>query len=296
MLSIFRRKNNDKVKKSGLDSSVSSSDLLNEEAEPAADTEIKTELSIHPAWNIPSEQMYVLRFLNNELSPLKPNQISLSGIEIKPEDNGIEVTAFVRNSLNKGIKFEQVSLLLLDSDKQVIARHEFNLTEIGEVPGRSSRPWTFTFPASAIQKREFSLEDWTLAFELKKKHSLDLHSTWEKSIAEDDKQKLEKLLENIQPPKSGEINFMGLSAKLADSGDLHVTVLIRNGHEKNVQLQQLPLQVEDAAGDKVAGGGFKLEDFEVKANTSKPWTFIFPSSLITKDNPDLSNWKVYPLQ
>jgi accessory Sec system S-layer assembly protein len=295
MLSIFRRKNSDKVKKSGLDSSVSSNELLNE-TETSADEEIETELSIHPAWNIPSEQMYVLRFLNNELQPLKPNQISLSGIEMKAEEPGLEVTAFVRNSLNKGIKFEKVGLLLMDSKKQAIARHEFDLSELGEIPGRSSRPWTFVFPPSSVQRTEFSKEDWTIAFELKKKHSLDLHSTWEKSIAEEDKEKLEKLLQNIQPPKSGEINFMGLSAKLADSGDLHVSVLIRNGHDRNIQLQQLPLQVEDAAGEKVAGGGFKLEDFEVKANTSKPWTFIFPSSLVTKENPDLSKWKVYPLQ
>lgn len=295
MLSIFRRKNNDNVKKSGLDSSVSSGELLNE-TKTSADEEIETELSIHPAWNIPSEQMYVLRFLNNELQPLKPNQISLSGIEMKADGSGLEVSAFVRNSLNKGIKFEQVGLLLMDSEKQVIARHEFSLSELGEIPGRSSRPWTFVFPPSSVQRTEFSKEDWTIAFELKKKHSLDLHSTWEKSIAEEDKEKLEKLLQNIQPPKAGEVNFMGLSAKLADSGDLHVTVLIRNGHEKNIKLQQLPLQVEDATGEKVAGGGFKLEDFEVKANTSKPWTFIFPSSLVTKENPDLSKWKVYPLQ
>ena len=63
---------------------------------------------------------------------------------------------------------------------------------------------------------------------------------------------------------------------------------------KNIQIQQLPLTVEDATGEIIAQGGFKLEDFEVKANTSKPWTFIFPKSLVTKEQPDLSTWKVQP--
>jgi accessory Sec system S-layer assembly protein len=294
MLSIFRRKSKEQVKKSGLDSSISAAELFNE-SESAEEEEVDTELSIHPSWNVPTEQMYVLRFLNNELDPLKPNQISLSGIDLKPADSGLEVTAFVRNSLNKGIKFEKTDLLLLDSNKEVIARRQFDLSELGEIPGKSSRPWSFVFPAASIQRTEFGKEDWSIAFELKKQHALDLHETWEKTIADEDKERLQTLVQNVHPPKPGEINFMGLSAKLADK-DLHVTVLIRNGHDKNINIQQLPLQVEDAAGEIVARGGFKLEDFEVKANTSKPWTFIFPSSLVNKENPDLSKWKVSPGQ
>ncbi|UII55634.1 accessory Sec system S-layer assembly protein [Cytobacillus spongiae] len=295
MLSIFRRKNQDRMKKTGLESSVSSEDLF-QVSEESAEEEIFTDLSLHPSWNIQSEQMYVLRFLNNELPPLKPNQISLSGIEIRPDQAGVEVTAFVRNSLTKSIKFQEVNLLLLDSNKEVIAKHTFDLSELGDLPAKSSRPWSFLFPASALLKSEFEKEGWTIAFELKKKHQLDLHETWEQSIALEEKEKLEKLVQSIQPPKQGEVNFMGIQAKSADSGELHVTVLIRNGHDKNMNIQQLPLQVEDASGEVIAKGGFKLDNFEIKANTSKPWTFIFPSSLVTKEKPDLSKWKVYPIQ
>jgi SLAP domain-containing protein len=92
------------------------------------------------------------------------------------------------------------------------------------------------------------------------------------------------------------VNFMGLQAKKSEDGNLHVTMLIRNGSDKNIQLQQLPLEVVDATGDVIAKGGFALNDFEVKANTSKPWTFIFPSSLVLKEEIDLSVWKAYPPQ
>ncbi|MFC5734728.1 accessory Sec system S-layer assembly protein [Cytobacillus gottheilii] len=296
ILSIFRRKNKEDIKMTGLDSSVSSTELLNETDEKSQEDQIHTELSLHPSWNVENEQLYVLRFLNNDLAPLKPNQISLAGIELNDEDHGIEVTAFVRNSLAKGIKFHELTLVLLDADKKLAARHTFDLGALGEVPGRSSRPWTFIFPVDSIVNREFSHKDWTLAIELKEKHKLDLHETWVKAISTEQRENLEKLVSSLEAPKPGEVNFYGLNAQIAENKDLQVTMLLRNGHEKNVAFHQLPLIVEDAAGEKVAEGSFKLEDFELKANTSRPWTFIFPASLVKKENPDLSKWRAYPIQ
>ena len=95
--------------------------------------------------------------------------------------------------------------------------------------------------------------------------------------------------------KEDEVNFMGLEAVMQEAGTLAVTVLIRNGSKKkSIKIEQLPLVVEDADGDQVCQGGFALEDFEVKANTTKPWTFIFPEPLVVKKNPNLTRWKVYP--
>lgn len=295
MLSIFRRNNKNNVKKTGLDSSVSSEQLLNTK-ETTKEIEIHTELSLHPLWNISTEQMYVLRFLNNDLPPLKPNQISLSGIDLKETDEGIEVTAFIRNSLSKGIKFDDVDLLLLDENKQVIAKQTFQLDKMGEIPGKSSRPWEFLFPNSSKQVETISKQNWTIAFELESQHALDLDESWKKSLAAESKQQLENIVNSIEPPKHGEVNFMGIQIKFAESGDLHATVLIRNGHDKNISIEQLPLQVEDAAGDIVAKGSFKLDSFEVRSNTSKPWTFIFPKSIILKNSPDFSRWKVMAAQ
>ncbi|WP_137743516.1 accessory Sec system S-layer assembly protein [Robertmurraya siralis] len=290
MLSIFKKKDPKDVKRTGLDSSVSSDELMNEK-ENSVDEEIHTELFVHPSWKLSNEDSYVLRFLNNELPPLKANQLSISGIELNLAEGGIEATAFVRNSLNKGIRFSDIGLILLDSKNEIIARHNFDLSSIGELPGKSSLPWKFLFPANSIKKSEFSKENWTLAFELKAKHALDLDPNWESALPQEEKDKLVKLVDSLQPPKDGEVNFMGLQARFNENGDLHVTILIRNGNEKTINLQQIPLKIEDAANELVAQGGFKLENFEVKANTTKPWTFVFPKELVQKDNPDFSNWR-----
>jgi accessory Sec system S-layer assembly protein len=294
MLSFFKRKNKNQE---GMDSVVDSNDLFEDKSLSVTDQEIKPELSLHPNWKISVEERYYYQFLNNEQQPLKENQISLSGIELKQVKQGVEVTAFVRSSLGKPINFQQMPLLLIGPNGDILARKVFDLTELGELPPKSSRPWKFLFEKHTLKTEELPSTDWKLAFELKaiqKPHSLDLAESWEKSLADEDKEKLESIINSIQPPKPGEVNFMGLQIKQAENGDIHVTLLIRNGSDKNIQIQQLPLQIEDAAGDIVARGGFTLDSFEVKANTSKPWTFIFPKSLVHKEQPDFSTWRVFP--
>ncbi|PAE19737.1 accessory Sec system S-layer assembly protein [Bacillus sp. 7504-2] len=298
MLSFFKKNKNEKLTKQGLDSTVSTQELLNVEEETGNENEVFTELSLHPMMNITTEQSYVLRFLNNELPPLKPNQISLAGIEINREEEQIIVSAFVRNSLSKGVTFSQTTLLLLGANDKLIARKEFDLSELGEIPAQSSRPWNFVFgPKDLLSNEPIPKTDWKLAFQLKttQEHRLDLDKEWEQSLSESGKEKLVNLVRNISPPKEGEINFMGIQAKKNEQGDLVVTLLIRNGSDKDVQLEQLPLQVEDSEKDIVAKGAFTLNNLIVKANTSKPWTFIFPKSMVIKDNPNFSRWKVLPI-
>jgi accessory Sec system S-layer assembly protein len=288
-----------KSKKKGTDSVVSSSDILNEEIQlhQNEEEEIETSLSILPDWLDSPEKEYVLRFLNNECTPLKPNQISLSGIDLEQDGDGdIIVTAFVRSSLNKPIRLESASIVLISEQGERLARKVFDFTDLGEIPPRSSRPWYFVFSENEVLSESIPKEGWKLAFELKKEHALDLDNSWEKSLAEEDKEKLQHLLTTIQAPKPGEINFMGLQARQVENRDLHITLLIRNGSDKNIKIESLPLTIEDASGEVIAKGGFQLNDFEVKANTSKPWTFIFPSSLVLKEQPDFSKWKAYPPQ
>ncbi|MYL33955.1 accessory Sec system S-layer assembly protein [Pontibacillus yanchengensis] len=303
MLNFLKRNKNEENEQPTRhnDSTVDANELLEDVQEESSEEQVDTELSLHPSWKLDEEEVYVYRFMNNEHPPLKPNQISLAGFELHHMDDQISVGAFVRNSLNKKISFNETTLILMTEDGTKLGRKEFDLSSLDELPAKSSRPYPFIFDENDlfVPVEEIPLEGWKLAFELKKsaqKHSLDLAESWQQSLASEDLEKLKEYTESLQPPKPGEVNFMGLKAVQADNGDLHVTMLIRNGSEKNISLQQLPLQFEDASGQVVARGGFQLDNFEVKANTSKPWTFIFPRAMIDTDELDLSKWKAYPTQ
>lgn len=294
MGSFFKRKRKENAKKMGKESAVESNDLFGDDRTAGKD-EVNTELYFSPNASVTDEEKYYFQFLHNELKPLKENQLSIAGIDLVKDEGEWVVMAFLRNSLDRGVEFSDTPLVLMGPDGDLLAKKTFQLADIGEIPARSSVPWRFVFQQSEMEKEEIPATGWQLAFEIKPKHRLDLEEAWEKSLAEKDKEILRQVVENAAPLKEGEVNFLGIQAKLLEDG-LHVTLLIRNGSDKNVQLEQLPLIVQDGQGDEIAQGGFKLDNFTVKANTSKPWTFIFPKDLVTKENPDLSTWRAYPPQ
>ncbi|URM33419.1 accessory Sec system S-layer assembly protein [Cytobacillus firmus] len=261
----------------------------------------KMTLYFHPDMVLTSQEKYIFQFYHQKLPELKPNQLSISGVKLEEYNDSLVVTAFLRNSLNKPVKFDKLDLLLLDRKNQPFAKKTFDMYELVEVPAMTSVPWKFFFENEArITDAVPSNDEWRIAFELKQekkgpaKPRLELEDSWEKQLSPEKKKELEDMIRNLPHLSPGEVNFMGLEAKFTEERSLAVSVLIRNGSEKNISFEQLPLIVEDAQGDVISKGGFKLTDFEVKAGTCKPWTFIFPSDLILKETPDLSTWKIYP--
>lgn len=260
-----------KAKKSKRNQAINANTIL--KAVPSHDSNelIETELSIPEDWNISNEDRYVYAFHNNESPKLKVNQISIYGMELtKTGSNGYEVTGLIRNTVQQTIQFQPTVILLLGANQEVIAKKQFDLAELGNIPPNGARPWKFDFSSDDVLKDVEELKEWSLAFELKQEHQLDLEESWEKSIAEEAKLKLQEIVATATPLKPGEVNFMGLSAKQNDNQDLAVTILIRNGSDKNITLEQVPLGVKDASNEEIARGGFRLDNFTVKANTSKP--------------------------
>lgn len=297
MGSFFRKDEEGKPKLEGKDSSVSSQDLKITGDAMAIEEDIITELSIHPEWQLPKEDEYAYRFLNLECPPLKPNQLSIAGISIMEEGQGkYRVNAFVRNSLDKILNFTETKLALFNEEGILLGRKLFDLSPMGDIPPKSSRPWSFVFTKKDLFKTEIPQEGWMLGFWVETEdttHKLEIDKEWEEALADGAKETLIKFYKQLQPPKKGEINFQSVDAKVDDDGELQITILIRNGKDDNIKFQEIPLAVEDASGEIVAFGQFVLENFVVTANTSKPWTFIYPKQNMLKENIDFSSWKAF---
>ncbi|RDU37568.1 accessory Sec system S-layer assembly protein [Neobacillus piezotolerans] len=276
---------------------ITSNSVTEEAAGTNGDEEfVETSLVFHPDWELTNSERYVYMFQHKQLPALKPNQISIKGIKLLNYNDGFVVVAFLRNSLDKPIRFEAIDLILLDGEGQAVAKRNFSLDTIGEIPARSSMPWRFLFEEGDKLGETIPEEGWSIAFEIKQhdaSHKLDLAPSWEEQLAPAQKEQLENIVAGLPKLGPNEINVVGLEAKFLNEGKLAVTLLIRNGSQKELQFEQIPLAVEDASGEAVAKGGFKLDDFKVKPNSARPWTFVFPKELILKENPDLSSWKVF---
>lgn len=285
-----------KAEKTGTESTIDSKEIVDGVQASNEDSDIETTLSFHPEWNIPQEQEYVFRFLSNELEPLKPNQISLSGIDIDvdPANGSWLVKAFFRSSLDQQISVGEVELMLLDEEGNTLASDEFDLKELGDLPARSARPWIFVFTKDNVFAETPPKENWKLAFNVQSMvpHKLELEQAWEDGLSEEQKDGLAKVVEGLPKLKPREVNISGFQVKEQEDGGIAASVFIRNGHSKQINIEKLPLELIDATGDLVATGSFSLAPLSVKANTTKPWTFIYPKEMIQKETPDLSRWTV----
>lgn len=288
-------KKGDKV---GKDSAIDSSSVVKSGAKTSkkgANRDVVTKLSFHPEWDVPQEQKYVFNFLANDLAPLKPNQLSLSAINIEPvlANGSWNVKAFFRSSLAEAIELGEIELLILDKDDNRLASHYFDFKELGMIPAESARPWIFNFPKSTITGEDVPEEGWKISFNLLslRGHQLDLDDTWKKQLPKEQQEKLAEIVKTLPNLGKTEVNFTGLQTKLNDDNSLHASIFIRNGHDKAINLEQLPLEIVDARGEIVAKGSFKLDPvLTVQPNTTKPWTFIFPAQLVTAEGADLSRW------
>lgn len=285
-----------KTEKTGADSTINSDEILEGSAKSEGTAEVETTLSLHPQWALSQEQEYVFRFLSNELEPLKPNQISLSGIDIdvEPANGSWLVKSFFRSSLDQAITVGSVELMLLDEDGQTLASQEFDLNELGEIPARSARPWVFVFTKENTFAEVPPAENWKLAFNVQSMvpHKLELEQAWEDGLSTEQKDALAKAVEGMPKLKPREVNFAGFQVVKQEDGSIAASIFIRNGHSKQINIEKLPLELIDATGEIVAKGSFDLAPLSVKANTSKPWTFIYPKEMVTKEEPDFSRWTI----
>ena len=283
-----------KTDKVGKDSAISSNEIVNHTTQ-SSKNEVITKLSYHPDWNVPNEQQYIFKFLANELQPLKPNQLSLSAINIEEEplSGNWNVKAFFRSSLNQTIELGQIELIILNAKAERIAAQVFDFKELGKIPPESARPWVFTFTKESIDVSEIPGEGWQLAFNLisLRGHQLDLDESWKKGLPKEQQEALANIVKDLPKLGKTEVNFTGLQVKLQENGNMAASIFIRNGNDKAINLEQLPLEIIDARGKQVAKGSFKMEPvLTVKPNSTKPWTFIFPADLVNAENADLSRW------
>lgn len=290
-LSLFK-----KTDKTGSDSTIDSDELVEGTGSATGNEDIETELSLHPSWELPQEQEYVFRFLANELEPLKPNQISLSGIDIdvEPATGDFLVKAFFRSSLDQAITVGEVELMLMDEDGTTIGSTQFDLNELGELAPRSARPWVFVFTKDNLFVEEPPTENWKLAFNVQSMvpHKLELEESWETGLPAEQKVALEEVVSNLPKLKPREVNIAGFQVAKQDDGSIAASVFIRNGHSKQINIEKLPLELLDATGEIVANGSFDIGSLPVNANTTKPWTFIYPPAMVSKEEPDFSRWTI----
>lgn len=262
----------------------------------AGSAKVRTELSLHPMWEqeLDAEKKYTLRFLQAELPDMVKGMISVTGFSMIPQRNGLTVTMFFRNSLDHPVRFKNLRLAIYLDDKP-FARMRVDLSEMGAIPPRSSRPWELLFPEETFLHDNFTFKRWKVVMKAGKSshvwpNHLELDPEMEKRMTERQKDRLEALTQSLPPVPADKVQVTGFDIAMAKDGRLVAGLLFRNGLRHMYQPDKVQITISDQDGDVVAKGTVDASAVRVKPGHSRPWLIVFPPSAVKKPNANLRRW------
>ena len=259
------------------------------------DKKIKTNLYFHPKANIKAEDKFVYQFYHNELDPLPENTLSIATIDGEKNARGIKLKTIIRHTQLETIELQRLTVAVLDSEHRLLAEKAFDLSKLGALPPYTARPHVLTFEKSLF-KQFASLSPDGLIVQFKRPHQLDLDKAWTEALSDDQVDHLKHIVQQARSLKPGEINLLGLEAKEIEPKKILVSFLLRNGSQKDLNFQKVPLRLRDKDKQVIAEAGFNFDDFNVKSNTSQPKSVLFDENNLKQDSFDLEGFSIEVIQ
>ncbi|HEY8890463.1 MAG TPA: SLAP domain-containing protein [Clostridium sp.] len=242
---------------------------------------------------------YQKEFLREELDTLPPmeeGQVSINGIYTFEIENKIEVSVYLRNGLSKQINFDKVPLVIVNNNGDILAKQVMDMNDFGILPPFSARPYKVYFDKTSLFVDSISKDDWKIKFE-KSISAINTVQVQFEGFPGDVHHELEgtftKFLNELPLIKAGDVNIEVFKVLKCLNNSISIVFLIRNGCDKVVKLERLPIIVKDDSGEVVAKGIFNIENVNVNPHKAKIYDFTITEDYIVNKDFDISNCKVY---
>jgi SLAP domain-containing protein len=236
----------------------------------------------------------------SELEPIKEGQLNVFGIYAYDLGDKFEVKAYVRNGLSSSVTLGYIPFIISNSKNKTLAYQIFNLESLGEIPSHSARPVKLYFQKKNVYVDSIPMDDWNLAFDTKvdvKRRVRVEYENLPKDIEVEEKIVFDNFLKELPELNQGEFTVSTFSIGVQKNGNILVTLVMRNGTSKPINLEKIPMTVKDANGTVVKSNLFELNDFSVSPHRVRICNFAFPTGLTLEQDVALDNWKVeYKLQ
>ncbi|WP_186576385.1 SLAP domain-containing protein [Aquibacillus kalidii] len=112
---------------------------------------------------------------------------------------------------------------------------------------------------------------------------LQFENSWDKTISQGDREKIEKAFASTKLNQLHDIELVTLWHATNHKGDLLATAIIHNQTQQSISFENSRIDCLDQNG-VIAEHNFSLPNLHIPANTSLPWTFIFPAKSQTRKN------------
>ncbi|WP_312095914.1 SLAP domain-containing protein [Niallia sp.] len=112
---------------------------------------------------------------------------------------------------------------------------------------------------------------------------LQFESSWDKQIAPQDRENIEKIFKETKDLNSSSVVFSPIREAINHRDALLVSVLVHNFTEHPLTLIDAKLHYS-VNNEVIAEKDFTLPDLVIPSQVSMPWTFIFPKDSYSVQN------------
>lgn len=240
-------------------------------------------------------QKDILKEELDEFSTIKEGDIDVEGVYAYDQGENIEVKIYIRNGLSQNVNFEYIPFMIVNSKEEVLAYQMFNMKELGEIPAHSARPWKLYFDKKNVYVDKIPMDDWSIAFDsrLNVEESVTIeYENLPDEIEVSDRLVFEKFLSDQSKLKIGKFGASSFSIGIQKDGTIVVTVVMRNGSNNSIKVEQVPITLKDAKGNVVKSNLFKLDNFVISPFKAKIYNFTFQTGVRLEEDASLNDWKV----
>jgi SLAP domain-containing protein len=258
--------------------------------------DIKLHLNEYDTGVMSDFQKEFLREELAELPNLEDGQVSINGIYTFDMGDKVEVSVYLRNGLSKQINFDKVPLVIVNKNGDILAKQVMDMGEFGILPPLSARPYKVYFDKKNLLVDTISNDDFKIQFEKSISAINTVKVELECMPTDMDHQLLSsftKFLDKLPLIKAGDVNLEVFKTLRGVNNSISIVFMIRNGCDKIIKLERLPIIVKDEQGETVATGVFDIDNVSVNPHKAKVYDFTITEEYVVNKDFDISNCKVY---
>lgn len=230
----------------------------------------------------------------NEKFPLKEGNMDLQISYVVEVDYGLEVEFYIRNNTGFNINMETLPITLV-KENEIIAKKIADFKSVPDIPPFSAVPVTVQFHDKEIYKYDFKDLSIKLGFDnnyyLAKTQKVELDNLPVR-FKHKYKKTLENYVESLPRLRKNSMDIHGYSVFYDEDNNLNVVIVIRNGYDSDLEVNNIPFSVYDCNDILIYASEFKPVDMIVDKNTAKIYIISVDEDNLPIKDADFSTFRV----
>lgn len=230
----------------------------------------------------------------NNFQSVKKNDVNIGTVYVFDNGEKVEASVFIRNGLGQAVNFSKVPLCITDEKNNVLGEEVVELKYIGDIPARTARPAKIYFSRENIDINKLSSSKCKVVFNKPVEVAPVVKVQYEglsRQISGQLARQLEQYLRDLPVLRKGELSINNYDINIQQD-KIYITLVMRNGTDKKVRLEKLPITVYDADKNVIFSNIFELEKLEISPAKARVCNFVVNYDGIQKSGFNLNGLSI----